>query len=113
MNASIDISEVTLHTPRMTLRPWRESDLEDFYAYAKVDGVGQMAGWTPHKNMEESRTILQKFIVLKRTFALEYGAKSSALWASRNITKNTIRSLPGSGAGSWAMYSPGTTGAVG
>ena len=44
MNAPIDISGITLHSPRMTLRPWRESDLEDFYAYAKVEGVGQMAG---------------------------------------------------------------------
>ena len=75
MNAPIDITGIPLRTPRMTLRPWRESDLEDFYAYAKVDGVGQMAGWTPHKNMEESRTILQKFIALKRTFALEYEGK--------------------------------------
>ena len=72
MNAPIDITGITLRTPRMTLRPWRESDLEDFYAYAKVDGVGQMAGWTPHKNMEESRTILQKFIAQKKTLALEY-----------------------------------------
>ena len=75
MNAPIDITGITLHRRRMTLRPWRESDLEDFYAYAKVDGVGQMAGWTPHKSIEESRTILQKFIALKRTFALEYEGK--------------------------------------
>ena len=75
MNAPIDISGITLHSPRMTLRPWRESDLEDFYAYAKVDGVGQMAGWTPHKNREESRTILKGFIAQKKTLALEYEGK--------------------------------------
>lgn len=72
MNAPIDITDVTLHTPRMTLRPWQENDLEDFYAYASVDGVGQMAGWTPHKSIEESRTILQSFIAHKKTFALEH-----------------------------------------
>lgn len=44
MNKTIDISTVTLKTPRLTLRPWMESDLEDFYEYARVDGVGQMAG---------------------------------------------------------------------
>ena len=48
MNQEIDITGVVLHTPRLTLRPWREEDLEDFYAYARVDGVGQMAGWLPH-----------------------------------------------------------------
>lgn len=41
MNAPIDISSITLKTPRLTLRPWRQSDLEDFYEYASVDGVGQ------------------------------------------------------------------------
>ena len=36
MNAPIDISAVVLQTERLTLRPWRETDLEDFYAYASV-----------------------------------------------------------------------------
>lgn len=71
MNKEIDITGVTLTTPRLLLRPWRESDLEDFYAYASVDGVGQMAGWTPHKDKEESRRILGHFIEGRRTFALE------------------------------------------
>lgn len=75
MNAQIDISAVTLQTSRLTLRPWREGDLQDLYAYAHVDGVGQMAGWTPHKDLEESRRILNLFIEGKRTFALEYGGK--------------------------------------
>lgn len=75
MNAPIDISAVTLKTDRLLLRPWREADLQDFYAYASVDGVGQMAGWTPHKSMEESRKILSLFIQGKRTFALEYQGK--------------------------------------
>ena len=48
MNAEIDISNVELKTPRLLLRPWRESDLNDFFAYASVEGVGQMAGWNPH-----------------------------------------------------------------
>lgn len=75
MNVPIDITGVTLHTARMTLRPWQESDAEDFYAYASVDGVGQMAGWTPHKSIEESRSILEKFIAHKKTFALIYQGK--------------------------------------
>ena len=43
MNIPIDITQVTLKTDRLLLRPWRMSDLEDFYEYARVDGVGQMA----------------------------------------------------------------------
>lgn len=75
MNAPIDISAVTLRTPRMTLRPWRETDVQDFYCYAKVDGVGQMAGWAPHRSIEESGVILENFIRGKKTFALEYNGK--------------------------------------
>ena len=46
MNASINISNVCLKTPRLTLRPFVLSDLENFYQYAKVPGVGEMAGWS-------------------------------------------------------------------
>lgn len=72
MNAPIDLRDVVLHTPRLTLRPWRPDDLDDFYAYAREDGVGQMAGWLPHKNREETRKILDLFIGQHKTFALEY-----------------------------------------
>ncbi len=75
MNAPVDITGVELKTERLTLRSWRESDLEDFYEYARVDGVGQMAGWSPHKSIEESRQVLAMFMREKRTFALEYEGK--------------------------------------
>jgi len=75
MNKRIDITGVVLTTDRLTLRPWRESDLPDFYEFASVDGVGQMAGWNPHRNAEESRMILDSFIKHKKTFALEHKGK--------------------------------------
>ena len=64
-----------LKTSRLLLRPWKMSDLDDFYEYAKVDGVGQMAGWLPHKNKEESKQVLTKFIENKITFAIVYDNK--------------------------------------
>ena len=75
MNKPIDITNVVLRTDRLTLRPFQESDLQDLYTYASVDGVGQMAGWLPHKNTEESRAILDMFIREKKTFALEHQGK--------------------------------------
>lgn len=75
MNAPIDIRGVILNTQRLTLRPWKETDLHDFYDYARVDGVGQMAGWTPHKNIGETQEILRMFMEKKDTFALEYRGK--------------------------------------
>ncbi len=75
MNALIDITGITLTTQRLTLRPWRETDLADFYEYARVDGVGQLAGWLPHESTETSKRILDGFIAGKKTFALEYEGK--------------------------------------
>ena len=76
MNASIDIRDTVIRTERLALRPWRMEDLPDFYAYARVDGVGQMAGWLPHRDMDESRAILDLFIRENKTFALEYLGKA-------------------------------------
>lgn len=70
MNAFVDISQTILETERLLLRPWRQEDLQDFYDYASVDGVGQMAGWEPHKSLEMSQKILDLFINEKKTFAL-------------------------------------------
>ena len=75
MNKQIDITNVVLTTDRLTLRPWRESDLNDFYEHASVDGVGQMAGRNPHRNVEESKMILAHFIKGKHVFALEHQGK--------------------------------------
>ena len=75
MNAEIDISGITLKTDRLTLRPWRQEDLDDFYEYASVDGVGQMAGWLPHESKETTQMILDSFISNKKTFALELDGK--------------------------------------
>ena len=72
MLAPVDITGVYLETEHLILRLWTMDDLEDFYAYASIDGLGQMAGWTPHKSIEESREVLQMFIDGKKTFALEH-----------------------------------------
>ena len=75
MNAPIDIIKTTLITKRLVLRPWKQDDLDDFFEYASVDGVGQMAGWKPHENKQETQKILDSFIEHKKTFALEYQGK--------------------------------------
>jgi ribosomal-protein-alanine N-acetyltransferase len=71
INANVDLTNVILETDRLIIRPWRKDDLNDFYEYAKVDGVGQMAGWNPHASIQESKQILSLFIEEKKEFALE------------------------------------------
>lgn len=71
MLAPIDVTDIRIETDRLLLRPWRESDLEDLYAYASDPDVGIHAGWKPHASIEESKQILSMFIREKKVFALE------------------------------------------
>ena len=71
MNASIDVSQIRIETPRLILRPWALSDLNDLYEYASVPGVGEMAGWQHHQTKEESQSILERFQKGNKTLALQ------------------------------------------
>ena len=75
MNTNVDLTNVILKTPRLVLRMFKKKDLHDFNEYASVDGVGQMAGWLPHKSITESKEILDRFITGKKTFAVCYQNK--------------------------------------
>lgn len=76
MNASVDISNVVLKTKRLTLRPWRQSDLDDFYEYASVPGVGEMVAWRHHKHKQQTQEILNTFIGSKKIWCVEYQGKA-------------------------------------
>ena len=70
MNAVFGINGAAIETQRLLLRPFRQSDLQDFYEYASVPGVGEMAGWPHHETIEKSREILESFIAEDKTFAI-------------------------------------------
>ena len=72
MNANFDVTGVVITTDRLILREWNLNDLYDFFEYASVPDVGNMAGWPYHKNKEESLKILHKFIDEKKTFAIVF-----------------------------------------
>ena len=52
MNADFEINGKVIETERLILRPFREEDLGDFYEYASVEGVGEMAGWKHHESID-------------------------------------------------------------
>ena len=70
MNAIFTVNGKVIETERLILRAFRESDLADFYEYASVKGVGEMAGWKHHKSIGESAEILDRFINEDKTFAI-------------------------------------------
>lgn len=74
MDVLIDVSNVRIETERLILRAFEETDLADFFAYASVPGVGEMAGWPHHENIETSEQILRLFIEEKEVFAVYHKA---------------------------------------
>ena len=72
MNASFEIGELVIETERLILRPFKQSDLQDFNEYASVPGVGEMAGWKHHETIEKTQEILDMFIKEDKTFAIVF-----------------------------------------
>lgn len=54
--------EMAIRTQRLILRHWRETDAESLYKYAKDPDIGPIAGWQPHKSIEESLFIIQNVL---------------------------------------------------
>lgn len=69
MNALFKINGKIIETERLILRAFKQSDLNDFFEYASVEGVGERAGWKHHESIEESQQILNGFIDQDKTFA--------------------------------------------
>lgn len=59
-----------LTTERLLLRPWRESDAESLYEYAKDPRVGPIAGWPVHTSVENSREIIREVLSAEETYAV-------------------------------------------
>jgi ribosomal-protein-alanine N-acetyltransferase len=70
MNAEFKINGKIIETKRLILRGFTQSDLKDFFEYASVPGVGEMAGWKHHESIEKSQEILNLFIEEDKTFAI-------------------------------------------
>lgn len=51
-----------LKTQRLILRKWKESDAESLFEYAVDPDVGPIAGWTPHKSVDESLNVIKNVL---------------------------------------------------
>lgn len=78
----------TLETERLILRNFKESDLDDFYEYAKVPGVGENASWPHHEKIESTKKILKDFIEKDEVYALVLKEKNKVI-GSLGIHKTT------------------------
>ena len=70
-----------LETDRLVLRPWDESDAESLYEYANDRAIGPIAGWPPHKSVEESREIIRTVFNGAECYAICEKGSSEAIGA--------------------------------
>ncbi len=68
-----------LHTDRLVLRAFDANDAASLHAFAQSETVAHMAGFTPHKSLEDSRKMVQDFMA------------SGAVWAV--VEKRTGRMI--------------------
>lgn len=59
-----------LETERLILRGWSVKDAKALYDYAKDPDVGPNAGWKPHDDVAESRTIIKELFRKNMTWAI-------------------------------------------
>ncbi|WP_454880359.1 GNAT family N-acetyltransferase [Sphingobacterium detergens] len=59
-----------LETERLILRPFRDADAADLFKYAKDERVGPIAGWPPHKSVEESSEVIKNIFSQDGVFAI-------------------------------------------
>ncbi len=59
-----------LETKRLTLRPWTPDDAGDLFRVASDPSVGNMAGWTPHRTLRDSRVMIRTRLASPETWAI-------------------------------------------
>ena len=70
---------MTLYTNRLILRPWKESDAENLYTYAKDPRIGPIAGWPPHQNQEQSAEIIRTIFMRNEIYAITLKEDNQAI----------------------------------
>ena len=64
------ITENSLFTERLLLRPWDDMDAKELLELAKEPEIGFWCGWEPHKDIRDSLFALHNFLETKETYAI-------------------------------------------
>lgn len=59
-----------IETERLILRPWHESDAESLFKFASDPDIGPIAGWHPHRSVDESRDVIRTVFASPETYAV-------------------------------------------
>lgn len=69
-NDIMHISENSLYTKRLILRPWDDFDADELFELAKEPEIGKWCGWKPHKHIRDSFFTLHNFLEVEETYAI-------------------------------------------
>lgn len=61
---------MTIETERLILRPWRENDAAALFKYAGDPDVGPIAGWPPHRSVEDSLEVIRTVFAAPEVYAV-------------------------------------------
>lgn len=64
------ISEHSLTTKRLLLRPWDDMDADELFELAKEPEIGYWCGWEPHKDIRDTLFALHNFLEVEETYAI-------------------------------------------
>ena len=59
-----------IETERLYLRKWQLSDAQEVYNLSKEPEIGYNCGWRPHKDVAESRMVLEFILIDKNNWAI-------------------------------------------
>ena len=88
------MTSLILETPRLILRPFRDGDAADVYAYAHDSRVGPIAGWPPHRSIEESQEIIRTVFSAPGVFALEWKGTGQVIGSAGFVGNSPAEDLP-------------------
>lgn len=78
---------IKLETDRLILRKWAEADAQSLFEYAKDPDVGPIAGWPPHKSVEESLDVIRNVLNGEECYAICEKGKNKAIGAIELMLK--------------------------
>ena len=78
---------IKLETDRLILRKWAEADAQSLFEYAKDPAVGPIAGWPPHKSVEESLAVIRNVLNGEECYAICEKGKNKAIGAIELMLK--------------------------
>lgn len=78
---------IKLETDRLILRKWTEADAASLFEYAKDPDVGPIAGWPPHKSVEESLGVIRNVLNGEECYAICEKGSNRAIGAIELMLK--------------------------